>query len=86
MNSLYDLLGISKTADSRTIKTAFKKKALHYHPDKNIKENSKEHFQNINNSYLFLKNNIDNIDNNNNNIDINDINDNNDNNDNNNQK
>tara|TARA_B100001093_G_scaffold508498_1_gene570831 strand:+ start:5051 stop:5998 length:948 start_codon:yes stop_codon:yes gene_type:complete len=30
--------------------------ALNYHPDKNNNEFSKEHFQNINNSYLFLKN------------------------------
>ena len=30
--------------------------ALNYHPDKNNNYNSKEHFQNINNSYLFLKN------------------------------
>ena len=30
--------------------------ALNYHPDKNNNHNSKEHFQHINNSYLFLKN------------------------------
>ena len=30
--------------------------ALNYHPDKNNNEFSKEHFQNINNSYIFLKN------------------------------
>lgn len=34
--------------------------ALNYHPDKNNNEYSNEHFQNINNSYFFLKNIIEN--------------------------
>ena len=38
--------------------------ALNYHPDKNNNEFSKEHFQNINNSYIFLKNIIENQKNN----------------------
>ena len=55
MNSLYDLLGISKTADSRTIKTAFKKKALHYHPDKNNGNlEMEEIFKKINTAYQIL--------------------------------
>ena len=47
--------------------------ALNYHPDKNNNEFSKEHFQNINNSYLFLKNIIehDSLDNDYNNTDEN---------------
>tara|TARA_Y100000022_G_C13258299_1_gene381064 strand:+ start:3461 stop:4408 length:948 start_codon:yes stop_codon:yes gene_type:complete len=47
--------------------------ALNYHPDKNNNEFSKEHFQNINNSYLFLKNIIeyDSLDNDYNNSDEN---------------
>ena len=57
MNSLYDLLGISKTSDSRTIKTAFKKKALLYHPDKNNGDLEKEKiFKKINTAYQILSN------------------------------
>ena len=55
MITLYDLLGVSKTASSQEIKTAFKKKALQYHPDKNDGNPDKEEiFKRINMAYQVL--------------------------------
>tara|TARA_B110000046_G_scaffold162114_1_gene176232 strand:- start:491 stop:1672 length:1182 start_codon:yes stop_codon:yes gene_type:complete len=55
MITLYDLLGVSKTASSQVIKTAFKKKALQYHPDKNNGNPDKEEiFKRINTAYQVL--------------------------------
>jgi len=55
MITLYDLLGVSKTASSQAIKTAFKKKALQYHPDKNDGDPDKEEiFKRINTAYQVL--------------------------------
>ena len=55
MITLYDLLGVSKMASSQEIKTAFKKKALQYHPDKNDGSPDKEEiFKRINTAYQVL--------------------------------
>ncbi|XP_013395942.1 dnaJ homolog subfamily C member 10 [Lingula anatina] len=52
----YELLGVSRDADAREIRKAFKKKALSMHPDKN-KDDPKAHdkFTTINRAYEVLK-------------------------------
>lgn len=49
----YSLLGISSTADDKTIKKAFKKKAMEHHPDKG---GDPETFKKINEAYQVLSN------------------------------
>jgi len=51
----YKLLGVSKDADNRDIRKAFKKLALKLHPDKNREENAHEKFLEINKAYEVLK-------------------------------
>ena len=51
----YEILGVSKTSDLETIKKAFRKLALKYHPDRN-KDNkeAEEKFKQINEAYQVL--------------------------------
>lgn len=53
----YEILGVPKDADTATIKKAFKKLSLKYHPDKNRQntEKTKEKFTEIINAYETLK-------------------------------
>ena len=53
----YDVLGVPRNADITTIKKAFKKLSLKYHPDKNKQnpEKAKERFTEIVNAYETLK-------------------------------
>jgi DnaJ homolog subfamily A member 2 len=53
---LYDILGVSKSADSETIKKSYRKKALKYHPDRNKdnKEISEKKFKELSHAYEIL--------------------------------
>jgi curved DNA-binding protein CbpA len=50
----YAVLGVSKSANKRDIKAAYRKKAKHYHPDANKAANASEKFQEINGAYEVL--------------------------------
>ena len=67
MKNYYNILEIDRNADKNTIKNAYKKLALKYHPDKNKnnKEQAEEKFKEISEAYEVLsddekKNNYDN--------------------------
>lgn len=55
-SSYYDVLGVSRDADKTTIKQAYKKLAIKYHPDKNPnnREESEEKFKKITEAYEVL--------------------------------
>jgi len=54
MGDYYDILGVSKNSDKKTIKKAYRKASLKWHPDKNNSEDAKEKFQEINEAYAVL--------------------------------
>lgn len=50
----YDVLGVSKTADEKEIKSAFRKLAKQYHPDVNKEAGAEEKFKEIGEAYAVL--------------------------------
>src|SRR3972149_2374452 len=50
----YEVLGISKTAQSNEIKSQYRKLALKFHPDRNKSAEASEHFKEISEAYAVL--------------------------------
>lgn len=52
----YDILGVSKNASESEIKSAYRKAALKWHPDKNKDKDATEKFKEVNEAYEVLSN------------------------------
>jgi len=50
----YDILGTSKDASAAEVKSAYKKMALRWHPDKNKSKEAEEKFKEVNEAYEIL--------------------------------
>ena len=53
-SSYYDILGVAQDADETTIKKAYRKLSLEFHPDRNSDPAAKSKFQEINEAYEHL--------------------------------
>ena len=52
----YDVLGVNKSASKEEIKSAYRKKAMEWHPDRNKSADAEEKFKEINEAYEVLSN------------------------------
>jgi curved DNA-binding protein CbpA len=50
----YEVLGVPREADAKTIRDAFRKLALQYHPDRNKEPDAEERFKEIAEAYGIL--------------------------------
>ena len=51
---LYQVLGVGKNASEQEIKSAYRRLALQYHPDKNPSPDAKQKFQELTHAYSIL--------------------------------
>lgn len=52
----YEVLGVNKSASTADIKSAYRKKAMEWHPDRNKSPEAEEKFKEINEAYEILSN------------------------------
>lgn len=50
----YDILGVSKTSSASELKSAYRKQAMQWHPDRNKAKDAEEKFKEINEAYQVL--------------------------------
>ncbi|HIP77669.1 MAG TPA: molecular chaperone DnaJ, partial [Kiloniellaceae bacterium] len=56
MKDYYETLGVSRDADGTAVKSAYRKLAMKFHPDRNPGDSEAEHrFKEINEAYEVLK-------------------------------
>ncbi len=55
MADYYERLGVSRDADGETVKKAYRKLAMQYHPDRNDSPNAEENFKRVTEAYEVLR-------------------------------
>src|SRR6185312_9369460 len=53
-NDFYEVLGVNKGASAQEIKSAYRKMALQYHPDRNKTKEAEEKFKEVTKAYEVL--------------------------------